>query len=105
MNPLTLLRSLSILQRIGVGLGVIIALIAAWKLFWWQHDSAVIEQHETEIAAQVIEASATASVAAVEAATDKRNEVEHGNDNARRAARNSGDPLRDGLNSLRTGAR
>lgn len=98
-------RGLSLLQRIGASVGLILALFAAWKLFWWQYDRGVIQNHETKITAQVIEASASASIAAVEAAAVAKSEVEKQNEQARKAADGSDDPLKSGLDRLRTGAR
>lgn len=48
MNPLAIWKAASLLQRIGVGVGLVITLFGAWQLFWWQHDSGVIREHEAE---------------------------------------------------------
>lgn len=71
-----------------------------WSCWLDKHDDEVIENHEAKITEQVIEASASASIAAVEAAAVARSEVEAGNDKARAAAAKSDDPLRDGLREL-----
>lgn len=100
MPILALFRTLSLLQRIGVTVGLILAAWGAWVWFWHHHDNAVIENHEAAITEAVATASAEASVAATEAVTETRNKVENDNDKARKAARDSSDPLRDGLRSL-----
>ena len=102
---LTLFRALPLLHRIGITLGLILALWGAWKLFWHVYDSNLIDGYEKGKTAQVIEASASASIAAIEAATVKKSEVEKQNEQARKAADGSDDPLRAGLDRLRTGAR
>lgn len=76
-----------------------------WSCWLDKHDDEVIENHEAKITEQVIEASASASIAAVEAATVAKSEVEKTNEQARKAAHGSDDPLRAGLDRLRTGTR
>lgn len=100
MSILAIWRAATLLQRIGASIGLVLILVGAWKLFWWQHDRGVIAEHEAEITAQVIEASASASVAALEAAASTKAEVEAVNAKARAAAAKSDDPLRDGLKAL-----
>lgn len=74
-----------------------------WSCWLRSHDAEVIADHETKVTAQVIEASASASIAAVEAAAVAKSEVEAGNAKARAAAAKSDDPLRDGLKALGKG--
>lgn len=101
MNPIALWRAATLLQRIGVTLGLILAVIAGVKLWFHFHDKAVIDEHEAEVTAQVIEASASASIAAVESAAATKSKVEKQNDDARKAADGCADVLKCGLDRMR----
>lgn len=65
MNPLAIWKAASLLQRIGVSIGILIALVGAWKLFWWQYDRSVIQEHDAAVTAETL---ATDSAAKIEAA-------------------------------------
>lgn len=101
MNPLALWRTATLLQRIGAGLGLILAVIAGVKLWFHFHDAGVIADYETKVTAQVIEASASASIAAVESAAVAKSKVEKQNDDARKAAEGCVDILKCGLDRMR----
>lgn len=84
-------------QALGA-LGLTIGAAALWLFF---HDRAVIRDHERETAEAVATASASASAAATEAVRETKGKVEQTNDEARKAAAGSNDPLGDGLRRLR----
>ena len=103
MNPFAIWKAASLLQRIGVSIGLLLALFAAWKLFWWQYDKSVIEKHEEKVAETVATASASASASASAAVDDTKSKVEKGNEDARKEASGSADPLKSGLDRLHKG--
>lgn len=105
MNPIALWRAASLLQRIGVTLGLIIALFGAWKLFWHLYDTNLIDNYEDGVTGQVIEASASASIAAAESAAATKSKVEKQNDDARKAADGCADVLKCGLDRMRSAPR
>ena len=72
---------------------------------WWLrgHDKAKIAEYEGAVQQAVATASASASAAAIETTEQSKAKTEQGNDDARKAAAGSDDPLRDGLGSLRSG--
>jgi len=105
MNPIALWRAATLLQRAIALVGLIIALWGAWSLFWKIHDDGVIDEHESKVTAQVIEASASASIAAVESAAVAKSKVEKQNDDARKAADGCADVLKCGLDRMRTAPR
>ena len=71
-------------------------------LIWLKvHDSNVIEDYERDITHEVEKKAGEAADDAGVAVTDTQDEVEQGNDEARKAADGSDDPLRDALDSLR----
>lgn len=72
-----------------------------WSCWLSSHDAEVIEDHEAKVTAAVIEASASASIAAVESAAAAKSNVEKTNDDARKAADGADDPLKRGLDRLR----
>ena len=85
----------------------IIAVAALCGLLWtcWlgKHDTAVVEKHEAAITQAVATQSAAAATAAASAASQTRSTVENTNDEARAAAaRSPDDPLRAGIDRLRT---
>lgn len=82
---------------IGAGLGLLLA-VAAWLHF---HDRAVIENHEAEVTKAVTSQAAQAGDAAHSAVSTTQTKVEQQNDEARKAAAGSDDPLRAGFDRLR----
>jgi len=77
------------------------ALLAAFLIWDWFDDRAAVKAHEAQVGAKV---QATASAAASDAhtaVTERSNEVEKANADARDAAARSDDPLRAGLDRLR----
>ena len=80
--------------------GAILTLFALLWLLKGCYDDSVIDKHEAGIAAQVQIQTSEAAVQSSAAVTAKQTEVEKRNDEARKAARDSSDPLRDGLNRL-----
>lgn len=98
--PESVRRPLAILM----GVGALIALTwAAWSLWLHFHDKSVIERHEEKITRQVEAVSSEAAASASAAVDHSRNEVEQANEDARKAAADSDDPLKSGLDRLRTG--
>lgn len=86
-----------------LALAVIAGLLLAWALWslWLRgHDRAVIERHEEVIEAEVERKAGEASEAAADAAAATKSDVEKTNDEARKAADGSDDPLRAALDSL-----
>lgn len=81
------------------------ALIAAFLLWDWLDDRGVISDHEAKVAQQVEQKTTAANAAATSAADATRTEVEQTNDQARRAAAGSNDPLKSGLDGLRANQR
>lgn len=83
--------------------GVLAVALAAAAWFTWLaiHDRAVIREHEADITEQVRTKTEAANDAAGKAGADTRNEVEKRNDEARKAADGSNDPLGDALRKLR----
>lgn len=79
------------------------ALVSAW--LWGNHrysQGVHTERARWEaIAAKAQAKSHTAGEAGIAKADNTKTEIEEGNTRAKEAARNSADPLRDGLNSLR----
>lgn len=65
------------------------------------HDRKVIRDHETAVTADVTTRDAAGDAAGAERAEGVRERVEAGNARASEAARQSQDPLRDGLEALR----
>ncbi|WP_310534596.1 hypothetical protein [Novosphingobium sp.] len=72
-----------------------------WSCWLSSHDAEVIDEHEAAVTAQVIEASASASIAAVESAAATKSKVEKQNDDARKAADGCADVLKCGLDRMR----
>lgn len=103
MNPLTLWKAASLLQRAGAIIGILLTLVAVWKVFWWQYDKGVIEKHEEKVTETVASQSASASASASATVAETKSKVEKGNDDARKAASGSTDPLKSGLDRLHKG--
>ena len=83
---------------------------AVFAFLWWRADARA-GRAEAKIAAMmeaskaVVEADKSADLIATEAAKQAKGEIDASNERARAAARNSSDPLRDGLDSLRAEGR
>lgn len=86
-------------QALGGGLALLLLLWGAKALY----DRSVIEGHENEVTVQVQATASAAAEAADAAESQTRGEVEKGNDDARRAAAGSDDPLKSALDRLRAG--
>lgn len=73
-------------------------------LVWWffrQHDAKVIERHEAATNAQVSEKASEGAAAGQKAADDTKAQIEQENDDARKVADGSDDPLAAALDRLR----
>lgn len=81
---------------------IAIALLACLLIWIWLrgHDRRVIERHEAGITAEVTKRDAAGDVAGTKVSSEQKAAVEAQNARASEAARNSDDPLRDGLNTL-----
>lgn len=82
----------------------ILALIVAFGVWLWfrAHDRAVIREHEREIVEEVRERTDRGNAAATEAAAETQDKIEQENDDARKAADGSDDPLKSALDRLRS---
>jgi len=80
-----------------------IALLACLLVWIWlrAHDRRVVERHEAEVTADVTKRDAAGDVAGTKAAGEQKATVEARNARASEAARDSEDPLRDGLKALK----
>lgn len=84
-------------HRALIGLGLILALFVAFRLYV----AGQVEQARLEDAAAVAGADAIADDIAGQVAASEAATVQEGNDNARREAVGSDDPLKSGFDSLR----
>ena len=84
-------------HRALIGLGAILALFIAFRVYV----NGQVEQARLEDAAAVAKADAIADDVAGQVAASEAASVQEGNDNARREAVGSSDPLKSGLDSLR----
>lgn len=96
--PESLRRPLALLTT-GLAVAALCGLL--WTCWLGKHDDAVIEKHEAKVTQAIATASASASAVAIDAASDTKSKVEKKNDDARKAAAGSDDPLKRGLDSLR----
>ncbi len=92
-------------RRAIYGVGILLAVLLGWRIWLWRHDVAVIKAHEAEVAAQVQAEAIDAAERATEAVSETKGRIDETNEQARRDASGSDDPLRSGLDSLRTGSR
>lgn len=86
-----------------LALAVIAGLLLAWALWslWLRgHDRAVIERHEEVIEAQTSERASDAAADAAEAVAETKGRIDKENEDARKNADGSDDPLRAALDSL-----
>lgn len=88
-------------QRIAAWIGLVMAAVALLWLTKTIYDRSVIREHEREIVIEVERKTAKGNAAATEAANATKADVEEGNRRASEAAKDSDDPLRDGLRELR----
>lgn len=89
-----------------LAIAAVVGVLLAWGLWavWLgNHDAAVIERHEEGVTAEVERKDEAGDTAARETAAAEKSTVERQNDQARKAADGSDDPLRDGLRALRKG--
>lgn len=93
------------LAAIGTAIVAFLALCGlvagAWALIVHRHDKTVIQADRNAANVQAVTTARKADESAQTAAQGKTDEVQHANDNARKAASDSDDPLAAGLHSLR----
>lgn len=87
-------------NAIYVALGAL-ALWLAFTLWLHFHDRSIIREHEAEITEQVGQKTRAADAAATEASDRTVDDIAAGNQRASEAAKDSDDPLADGLRELR----
>jgi hypothetical protein len=86
-------------HRALIGVGAILALFIAFRLYV----NGQVEQARLEDAAAVAKVDAIADDVAGQVAASEAATIQQGNDDARREAVGSDDPLKRGLDSLRAG--
>lgn len=90
-------------RAVKLGLAALAGVLLAWALWslWLgRHDEAVIDRHEEAIEAQTSERASDAAADATEAVAETKGRIQQENEDARKAADGSDDPLRDALDSL-----
>lgn len=88
--------------RIALVVGAAVALLGAvWGVWLWQHDKGVVAADRAKANASAVSQARTADESAHAASEGKSQEVEAGNADAASSARQSDDPLKAGLDSLR----
>lgn len=101
MNPLAAFLAAPKWLRDGLTYAAIIAVAIALLLFAkWKYDRDLIAEYERGQQAAIAEIRAKADARAREAATGHIEQVERENDEARKAASGSDDPLKAGLDAL-----
>ena len=100
-----MIGALTGLPRWAQALGGAVLLIAAFLIWDWLDDRAAIRAHEGRIAGEVAEQASAAATSAAAAVNQTQTEVDQTNDQARRAAAGSNDPLKSGLDRLRADQR
>lgn len=84
----------------AIGLAVVLAITAF--MLWLDHrEKAAVNADRAQAAVEVLDTARRADAAAVATTAAIQTKVEKSNDEARNAARNSDDPLRDGFGKLR----
>jgi hypothetical protein len=83
----------------------VVALLAAFFIWLAVHDRGVVEADRSASNAKAVTTAREADERAETAATGQSDRIEKGNRDAEEAARNSDDPLADGLRSLRESPR
>lgn len=109
MIPALLLRFAGIavpapIARFLDWIALALALALGWAIWLHHHDAKVIGAHEAAISSAVASATDAANQAASNTASTEQAKVEATNDQARRAAIGSDDPLRAVDDSLRAGS-
>lgn len=100
-NPARTLESAKRIAKVGLIVGALVMLIVGFLL--WDHfdDKAAVNADRNESKVEALDTARGADEDAEAATAGKSEEVEDGNDRARKAAADSDDPLRDALSSLR----
>lgn len=98
-----MLMRLTGLSRVAIIASLVAAAITLLGVAKCTYDRSVIAAHERDIAAEIAKKSQAGAEAAASASASTRSEVEKSNDDARKAATGSDDPLRRGLDSLHKG--
>lgn len=80
-----------------------LVLVAAFALWLWAHDRAVIAQDRLEATVEARRRDAIADDKAGQVSASQAARIEKENNDARKAALDSDDPLRAGLDRLRAG--
>lgn len=93
------------LPRWAQALGGAVLLIAAFLIWDWLDDRAAVTAHEAAISGEVAEKTSAAATSAAAAVNQTQTEVGQTNDQARRDAAGSNDPLKSGLDRLRADQR
>ena len=94
--------------RLVIALLIALSAFLGWRLSAVDGDRDKWRTHvrEMEVASKAVrEADKSADLIATEAAKQAKGEIDASNERARAAARDSSDPLRDGLDSLRAEGR
>lgn len=89
------------IRRAALWIALALLTIALVWLWFRQHDAKVIERHEAATKAQVTEKASEGAAAGQKAADDTKAQIEQENNDARKAADGSDDPLRAALGRLR----
>lgn len=109
MIPALLLRAFGVtlpapIARFADGVALAMAVALGWAIWLHHHDTKLIDAHEAAISTAVASATEAANQAASNTASTEQAQVEASNDQARRAAIGSDDPLRAVDDSLRSGS-
>lgn len=88
-------------RRAAAWASLILAAIALLWLAKTLYDRSIIREHEREIVEEVQRKTDKGNAAATEAAQETQGRIEQENDNARKAADGSDDPLKSALDRLR----
>jgi hypothetical protein len=109
MIPALLLRAFGLslpapIARFADWIALALVVALGWAIWLHHHDTVLIEAHEAAISTAVASATDAANQAASNTANTEQAQVEASNDQARRAAIGSDDPLRAVDDSLRAGS-
>lgn len=88
-------------QKLAAWVALILAAIALLWLAKTIYDRSIIREHEREIVEEVRDKTEAGNAAATEATSETRGRIEQENDDARKAADGSDDPLKSALDRLR----
>src|SRR6185312_2189434 len=92
-------RLVAIVAAIAAFIALCGLVAGAWALFFRHHDKQVIQADRNAANVQAVTTARKAEESAQPDAQGKTDEVQHANDNARKAASDSDDPLAAGLHS------